>query len=106
MTDVEILGQPVKLNGTAMEFVLATDEANAEGIVYAKEKVTLTTAATSTKEYAVITRGPALINEDELPAADVAGTSFTVATLVTAYLGMSGDIAVKSSQDETETQTT
>ena len=104
LDDVEILGQPVKASGANMVFVLDTDEANAIGVVVSKKKIDLAIAGVTDDKYAVLVRGPASLNQGGLPANDVEGDAFTIATLVTAYKAL-GDIAVKIAPSKEVTQT-
>lgn len=106
LTNVQILGQPVKASSTKFVPVLATDESSAIGIVMTDQKVTLANNTDLGNKVLILRRGPALINSDALPAADVAGTSFTVATLVTAYAALSPPIIAQTEPDTVETQST
>lgn len=104
------IGQPVKASGANFVFVLATDEANAIGIVAYDKPITLAFGATSELPYLILRRGPALIDKDALPLKDVAlgggsaGTAFTVATLVTAYAALSPPIIAQVEVTPTKTQ--
>lgn len=79
------VGQPLKASGANYVFVQDLDEANAIGLLYHDKPIALAGSATSEELYAILLRGPALIDKDALPLLDVNGTAFTVATLVTAY---------------------
>lgn len=110
ITDQIPLGQPVKASGSDYVFVKATDEASAIGIVLHDKPITLAGSATSDLPYPILIRGPATIDQDALPAKDMdagggsAGTSFTIATLITAYAGLSPKIVAVRELTPTKTQ--
>lgn len=102
-----ILGQPVKASSTNMVFVKSTDEGNAIGLVLHNQPVALAISETTTLKYPVLLRGPALIDKDALPTADVAGTAFdTVAELVAAYAALDPPILTLTEPTQTSEQTT
>lgn len=101
-----ILGQPVKASSSNMVFVKATDEASTVGLVLWNQPVALGVSEITQDLYPVLRRGPAVINSDCLPAADVAGTAFTVATIVTALAALSPPIVAITDHVETSEQTT
>lgn len=98
------LFQPVKLVAGKWNFVLATDEANAEGLYIGDLNADLAAAADSEFPEAAINRGPAAINRDVIPTADIDATNFTMATLITALEGQGFKIVDES--DNVSTQTT
>lgn len=104
------LGQPVKVSGANHVFVKATDEANATGLFAHDKPITLAGSATSDDLFLILKRGPALIDQDALPLKDMdagggsAGTSFTIATLVTAYAALTPPILVQRELSPTKTQ--
>lgn len=105
LANVQILGQPTKMSSAKVVPVLATDEANATGICLHDEKITLANNTDLSYPVLVLRRGPAFLNKDALPTADVAGTNFTVTTLVTAYAAFSPPIICQTEPATTETQT-
>lgn len=106
ISDFQVLGQPVKASGNNMVFVEDGDEANATGIVITKEKRDFTSSETTTDKYAILMRGPCVIVDDHLPANDINGDAFTIATLVTAYKTALAPIRVAETSPKTDTQTT
>jgi hypothetical protein len=97
---------PVKASGANYVIVLATDEANAIGLLYFDKPITLGISATSALLYPFLIRGPALIDKDALPANDVAVSpgAYTNATLVTALAAR--NIIAQSEPTKTSQQTT
>jgi hypothetical protein len=63
-------------------------------------------AAAGTKVVAVLRRGPAVINQNKLPAADYADAAFVAAELVARLAALSPPIIAKSEPTKTSTQTT
>jgi hypothetical protein len=79
------LGIVVKRSGAKWVPVLATDEANAAGLLLCTDPDALPSKANNTDysgTFVFLFRGPAKIAKAYLPTADVAGTSYTMATLV------------------------
>jgi hypothetical protein len=111
LAGVSVLGQPVKASGANYVLVLATDEANAIGIVAHDKPINLALSGTSDDLYLILRRGPALIDYDALPLKDTAagggdaGTAFTIATLVTALAALSPPIIALRELTPTKTQT-
>lgn len=111
LAGVYVTGQPVKASGANYVLVLATDEANAIGLVAHDKPINLGASATSDDLYLILRRGPALIDYDALPLKDTAdgggdaGTAFTIATLVTAYAALSPPIIAQRELTPTKTQT-
>jgi len=101
MTDVVTLGLLVKKSGNYWVPVLATDEANAGGIIVSKKTVTL--AENATTKVTVLVRGPAIIAKAGLPTKDVASTNYTQATIVTALAALKVPIIAKDAPGETTT---
>ena len=95
-TDLEVAGMPVVISAGVASLVqvglVSFDEADTNGIVATKGKVTLATTAETVEKYAILTRGPAIVWQNGLPAEDGLGVSFTPATLVTALAGESPPI--------------
>jgi hypothetical protein len=102
-----LCGQPVKASGANYVLVKAGDEANAIGLVFSETGlVALGVSEVTTKKYAILLRGPAVIDRDSLPALDVAGGSLTVATIVTALAARNPAIIPVDQPDTTSEQTT
>lgn len=105
LSDEYVIFQPVKLSSGKWVPVLATDEANAGGLLLIPD---LIDSLANNTDYGVkapvLVKGPLIFNKNSLPAADVAGTSFTIATLVTA-LEAKGFVFVDE-PSTVETQTT
>jgi hypothetical protein len=102
-----LLGQPVKASGANYVLVKSTDEAAAIGLVFSEGLIALGASEVTAKKYAILRRGPAVIDRDSLPANDVAGTAFdTVAELVTAYAALSPPIIPVDQPDTYSEQTT
>lgn len=107
ITDVELLGTVVKVSSGVVVPVLATDEANAQGVIISDEKIeSLANNTTTTKKYAVLMRGPAIISQDELPTDDLAGDALTMATLVTALVARGIVVRATDADTWTDEQTT
>lgn len=106
MTITSPVGLPVKASGSNYVIVLATDEANAIGLLYHDKPITIGSSATSDLLYPFLIRGPALIDKDALPTADVAVSpgTYTNATLVTALAAR--NIIAMSEPTKVSTQTT
>lgn len=101
--DANLIGQPVKASGANYIFVLAADIANAIGILASAERITLAAAAVTERPYKILLRGPAIVDKDALPAADVVGSAITNATFVTALAAR--DIQAQSEPTKVNTQT-
>jgi hypothetical protein len=102
-----VLGQPVKASGANWIPVLATDEANATGIIADDGIYDLpAAAAVSERSFTILKRGPALIGATSLPTNDLMGTAFTAATLVTALAALNPPIIAQSEVTPTLTQST
>lgn len=80
--DVAGFGQLTKWDGTNFLPVLATDEADAEGIIVSNTQLDL--ANNGTIKVTVLRRGPAVVHKSGLPANDIAGTAYTAADRLTA----------------------
>lgn len=102
-----LVGMPVKLSGGKWVPVLATDEANITGLVMSEEYVdTLANNTDWGTKVQVMVRGPALYDKDALPAADIAGTPFTLATIVTALAALSPPLIAQAEPATSQTQAT
>jgi hypothetical protein len=98
-----ILGQPVKLSAGYWVPVLATDEANVEGLLIYQDLIEdLANAGVLPGKVNVLVKGPAIINTDNVPAADVAGDALNWATIAANLDNMT----FVTNPDTTETQTT
>lgn len=105
-----LVGQPVKLSSTKWTPVLATDEANATGLLFTD--VFLGDSLATATDYApsgtlvkvaVLTLGPAIVLKDTLPANDVLGTPLTWATIYTALAAIDAHIKFVDDPPTTET---
>jgi hypothetical protein len=102
-----VIGQPVKLVTGNWTFVLALDEANAEGfVVQGPPCPAVGAGGTTPAQYTIVARGPAVCNEDKIPATDTAGTAMTAATLITAGNGLNPAIVFKKEPAKTSEQLT
>lgn len=81
-----MVAYPVISDGyNGYQFAEQGDEASVVGLIVRGPAVTALEAEALTEdEYLVLVRGPAIINEDQLPTKDHAGDDFTMATLKTA----------------------
>lgn len=103
------LGQPVKLVSTQYRFCAAADIANASGIFIDNNPVEALTAQgqagdTSTTQHTYLTRGPAVVLSDQLPATDAHGAAIDAAAFAARLLALG--IVVRSAPTKTSEQTT
>lgn len=99
-------GTPLNNNGGVWETIESGEEATVDGI-YADDRTceALAIAGTTTKQYRILVRGPALVNKDALLAADFNGaTAYVLADLVTRLAAL--DIQVLKDAVTQQTQTT
>ncbi len=89
---VFIVGQPLEPDGS--NFKTCTVEANANAICL--ENVTILEGATKVDQM-ILTRGPAIVNEDQI---DIATETLTLATIVTALAGESPPILTAVEPDQ------
>lgn len=104
--DTELLGQPVKLTSGVWEFASAANvtAGTVNGIIVSGDEITALAADASTSgKYAILARGPAVINEGKIPALDVYEDAITAADYITAVEAL--DIQTKPAPSTTETQT-
>ncbi len=98
-TDVEVAGMPVVLAAGVATLVevglVGADQTDANGIVATKGRVTLATTAATVEKYLILTRGPAVVWNDGIAAADGEGTAYTKATIATALAAVSPPIITK-----------
>lgn len=110
ITVANILGQPVKLNSGVWEFasganVTTGGAGNVDGFVASDGSITALAINTSTSlPYPILRRGPAIINELNIPATDVYGDAIVAADYVTECLRL--NIQTKDAATTTTTQTT
>ena len=86
LTAQDIAGQPVVVDSPSAgscRFVQDTAEGTTTGFIVEKAKLTLANGSVSTEKYLVLVRGPAVVYQEGIPANDVNGDAFTIATLVT-----------------------
>ena len=107
VTNRELLGQPVKLNGAVWEFASAANvtAGTVDGVIVSGPEINALSADELTSSpYAILARGPAVINEGKIPAEDVYGSAITAAEYITAVEAL--DIQTKPDPNTTSTQTT
>jgi hypothetical protein len=91
------VGYPVKLVATQWTLLLSGDEANCGGL-YLGDPATqpfmeqLAQNAISALPQQILFGGPAIVDQTKIATTDVAGASFTLATLITALAGLKGAI--------------
>jgi hypothetical protein len=92
LTKQELIGHPVKFTGGNYQLLVAGDEANATGLVFAPDAdiQALANNTNTTHKFAILTRGPAVVNLANIKS------GFTVATLITAFAGLPAPIAGKN----------
>jgi hypothetical protein len=101
------IGMPVKLNGTIWELIVAADIANATGIIVEGPPIpALADDAYTSDEYAILTRGPAVLDSAQIAATDCNGDAITNATAVAALAGESPPIICVTVPSVSSTQTT
>lgn len=107
-SNFNLAGMPVVIdlgNGRA-DLILATGENTATGIIAAKDEIeSLADAASTTKKYPVLVRGPAILLEDGFPDNDPAGTAYTKATLHTRFETLDSIVVRTKSSVLSQTQT-
>lgn len=91
------VGQP--LDGGTL--VVDAGEAGCDGILL--EEVTLTASQTTTKKYAYLARGPAVLNKSSIIVLDSNGATMDIAALVSALAAL--DIRVRLEPTVSSTQT-
>lgn len=76
-------------NAGVWETLLNANVSSVAGIVIDARKIeAIGIGSTSLVRYKILVRGPARINHDALPLADLAGTTYTAATLTTALAAL------------------
>jgi len=102
-----VTGLPLKLNGTQWETVQATGEATATGLFLDDNGVppseALANNAITARKYQILVRGPALYNKSVIPAKDLAGAAYTLATLVTQLATLQMQPMVEPTKQATQT---
>lgn len=91
---VNVRLMPVKVVGGNYEIVLATDEANATGVIVEDRTYTIADGEVANRKVPVMVNGPAILSLEGLPTADPAGTAYTMATLTAAYAAFDPPIKV------------
>ena len=94
LDSVEILGQPVKRVGNTLVLCVAGEEAQAIGLVYTKECLTMEANTNSKEQIAFAVRGNMVLNIDCFPENDVAGNPLDNQALAQRYSSL-GDISIK-----------
>jgi hypothetical protein len=103
------VGYPLKSDGSGgYAFAEAGDEANVIGLLLAQETIPVVAsggAARTGNPYAILARGPAIVNEDQIVVADIIdGSAMTLATIKTALAAL--DIVCRAEPTKSSTQTT
>lgn len=103
----DVIGTVLKDNAGTWELLLNADIADVEGVVVGLtnddgQEITLASGATSSQKYLIAVRGPMILNKDGINSKDVAGTTITMATLVTALAALNPPILVKDGPSKTE----
>jgi len=84
----ELIGQPLRLVSAQWQFASTADvtAGNVDGFVVDSKQLpaAMAAAAITVLPYAILARGPALINEGRIPALDVYGDAITSSEYVTA----------------------
>lgn len=109
LADYGLRGVPVKSitriddNHVTALIVLAGDEANATGVVigaFNDDPVTLAANTLTPKRYSLMSRGPAVLNKDQLADDDPAGAAYNKDTLAIALMGK--NIVCRAEPDQIE----
>ena len=90
-------GQLVKWDGTNFLPVMATNEAQAQGIIVSNTTFSAL-ANNGTQKVTVLRRGPAIVHKKALPTNDVAGAAITAAARLTALAALNIIAKVEPSQ--------
>jgi len=103
-----VFGHPLRPDSSvsgAYRFCLGTEESYCNGLLIEKRSFAITTLANngSFKSKALI-RGMATIDKAVIPTADVAGTNFTLATLVTALQALNPPVQCNAELSPSVTQ--
>lgn len=111
ITASDVMGQPLRPDSSvsgAYRFLMSTEESYCNGILLHDGGFNITNLANAGHFASkALIRGPAIINKNALPTKDVGGTnSFTLATLVTALLGLNPPILPNAEMTPTVTQST
>lgn len=78
------IGYPVKLVAGVWTLCQDTQEASCDGLIAEGPPIeSLAAAAVSANKYSILCRGPAVIDQNQIPAADSQGSAYTLATFVT-----------------------
>ncbi len=100
------IGYPVRYNSGDWELIVAGDEADADGVIVEGDPIeALDAAATTAGLYAILARGPAVIDADQIASADSEAATFTVADIVAALEALNAPIICKSEPTKSSTQT-
>lgn len=98
-------GYPLKESGGVWSPADTTEEGSVDGFyVDTRQCEAIANSAASTKQYAILVRGPALVNVDAVPV-DTAGAAFVRATLITRMKALSPPIIPMAEPTTSELQT-
>lgn len=99
-------GTPLKLNGSQWETTDAADAGTVDGFyVDQRRHESLVDDAITAKRYAILVRGPALINKNAIPVNDLTVTPdpYTLATIVTQAATLGIQCLAEAATVETQT---
>lgn len=96
---ITTIGIPVKTSGDDWVAVLATDEANTEGLLIETRSINVADGEKSQSKMNVLVRGPAVVDISAFPDKDPAGTAYTKATIKTALEALSPPVIVLDDSD-------
>jgi len=107
-----VIGQAVRLVGTQWRFASAAEviAATIEGVILDGEPVLLADAiaadGVTLQQYAILARGPALLNQGRIPLADIYGDTYTLAQYLAAVATLNIYSKKIAATANTSTQTT
>lgn len=110
VSKADVMGQPLR-NDTSVTgdymFVQSTAESYTTALCLSRRSFAQSTLANAgTFKTKALVRGPAIVDKVWIPAADVLGVAFTIATVVTALQALVPPILVNDEHVTTVTQTT
>lgn len=110
VTSADVIGMPLQKDSsvaTDAMFLQAGAESYCIGLcLHAGSFAVNTLANLGTFKTKMLVRGPAIVDQSWIKAADVLGASYTMATIVTALAGLNPPIIVNTELTPTVTQTT
>lgn len=110
LTNADIMGMPLQADSSVSGdymFLLAGSESYCVGLLLSQKSfVTATLANLGTFISKALVRGPAIVDKAWIKTADVLGSAYTMATIVTALQGLNPPVVVNTEWPTTVTQTT